>query len=162
LLDRLGLKLKPLDLRLDQHATWGSLQPGTVTRRGNPLFPRIERTVRSAESEALPQKPTLKLEEFSRLDLRVAEVLQAESVPGSENLLKLEIDLGENRTVVAGIAHHYRPEDLVGRQVVVVANLKPATLMGIRSEAMVLVASVDGEMILIAPEKKAKPGSPVH
>ncbi|UCE83182.1 MAG: methionine--tRNA ligase [Deltaproteobacteria bacterium] len=162
LIDRLGLKLKPLDLRLDQHATWGSLQPGTVTRRGNPLFPRIERTVTSAESEALPQKPTLKLEEFSRLDLRVAEVLQAESVPGSENLLKLEIDLGENRTVVAGIAHHYRPEDLVGRQVVVVANLKPATLMGIRSEAMVLVASVDGEMILIAPEKKAKPGSPVH
>ncbi len=92
----------------------------------------------------------------------MAEILRAESVPGSEHLLKLEIDLGEKRTVVAGIARHYRPEDLVGRQVVVVANMKPATLMGIRSEAMVLVASVDGGMTLIEPEKKVKPGSPIH
>jgi methionyl-tRNA synthetase len=72
------------------------------------------------------------------------------------------VDLGEKRTVVAGIARRYRPEDLIGKQVVIVANLKPAKLMGIRSEGMVLVAGEDAEMTLIAPEKKVKPGSPVH
>jgi methionyl-tRNA synthetase len=162
LLDRLGLKIEPSHLRLDQHATWGTLQSDTVTRRGKALFPRIERTIEDVETDPPSNKPILSLDEFSRLDLRVAEILRAESVPGSKNLLKLEVDLGENRTVVAGIARHYRPEDLVGRQVVVVANLKAATLMGIRSEAMVLVVSVDGEMALIMPEKKVKPGSPVH
>jgi len=104
----------------------------------------------------------IKLDEFSRLDLRVAEIVKAESIPGSENLLKLEVSLGEKRTVVAGIARHYSPGDLVGKQVVVVANLKPAKLMGIRSEGMVLVADVDGEMSLVAPERKVKPGSPIH
>ena len=107
-------------------------------------------------------KPVLELDEFSRLDLRVAEILQVEAVSGSENLLKLEVDCGEKRTVVAGIASHCRPEDLVGKQVVVVANLKPAKIMGIRSEGMVLVAAVGGEMTLVAPEKKVKPGSPIH
>jgi methionyl-tRNA synthetase len=72
------------------------------------------------------------------------------------------VDLGERRTVVAGIARRYRPEDLVGKQVVIVANLKPAKLMGIRSEGMVLVAGDDEEMALIVPEEKLKPGSPVH
>ncbi len=161
-LDRLGLEVEPLSLRLDQHATWGTLQPDTATRRGEPLFPRIERTIEVTEEVEPSGKQTLKLDEFSRLDLRVAEIVQAESVPGSENLLKLEVDSGERRTVVAGIARHYRPDDLVGKQVVMVANLKPAKLKGIRSEGMVLVASADGEMILIAPEKKVKPGSRVH
>ena len=161
-LNRLGLELEPMKLRLDRHAAWGTLRPETPTRRGKSLFPRIERKLEATEAEVDSKKPTVKLEEFSRLDLRVAEIVKAESVPNSDNLLKLEIDLGEKRTVVAGIAESYRSEDLVGRQVVVVANLKPATLMGIRSEAMVLVASVDGQMALIAPEKKVKPGSPVH
>ena len=161
-LDRLGLEFDPMKLRLDHHAAWGTLQPETQTRRGKSLFPRIERKVEVAEEEVNSKKPIVKLDEFSRLDLRVAEIVKAESVPDSENLLKLEIDLGEKRTVVAGIATSYQTEDLVGRQVVVVANLKPTTLMGIRSEAMVLVTSVDGQMALIAPEKKVKPGSPVH
>ena len=94
--------------------------------------------------------------------MRVAEIVQAESVSGSENLLRLEVDLGERRTVVAGIARHYSPEDLVGKQVVVVANLKPAKIMGIRSEAMILVTDFNGETTLVAPERKVKPGSPVH
>ena len=161
-LDRLGLKAEPLDLRLDQQTTWGTLQPNTATRRGKALFPRIERTIEAAEAEAPTKKPILKLDEFSRLDVRVAEIVQAESVSGSENLLRLEVDLGERRTVVAGIARHYSPEDLVGKQVVVVANLKPAKIMGIRSEAMILVTDFNGETTLVAPERKVKPGSPVH
>jgi len=162
LLERLGLQVEPLKLRLDQHAVWGTLQPETATRPGKPLFPRIERNIAVAEEATPAKKPILKLDEFSRLDLRVAEIVKAESIPGSENLLKLEVSLGERRTVVAGIARHYSPGDLVGKQVVVAANLKPVKLMGIRSEGMVLVADVDGEMSLIAPERKVKPGSPIH
>ena len=94
--------------------------------------------------------------------MRVAEIVQVESISGSKNLLKLEVDLGEKRTVVAGIARHYSPEDLVGKQVVVVTNLKTAKLRGIRSEGMLLVGDAGGQMVLIAPEKKVKPGTPVH
>jgi methionyl-tRNA synthetase len=162
LLDRLGFKLDPSKLSLDQHATWGILRPDITTRQGKALFPRIEKKVKDADTAEASKKPLLKLDEFSRLDLRVAEIVAAEAVPGSKNLLKLEVDVGEKRTVVAGIARHYRPEDLVGRQVVMVANLKPAKLMGIHSEGMVLVASEDGTMALLAPEKKVKPGSPIH
>ena len=162
LLDRLGLEIDPSELRLDQHTTWGTLEPNTSTRRGKSLFPRIDQTIEDRQADEPPRKPLLKLDEFSRMDLRVAEILQAESIADSKNLLKLEVDVGEKRTVVAGIARHYRPEDLVGRQVVMVANLKPAKLMGIRSEGMILVGGAEGEMVLIEPEKKVKPGSPIH
>jgi methionyl-tRNA synthetase len=161
LLDRLGLEIDPSELRLDQHTTWGTLQPNTSTRRGKSLFPRIEHTIEDRQADETSSKPLLNLDEFSRVDLRVAEILQAEAIPGSKNLLQLEVDVGEKRTVVAGIARHYRPEDLVGRQVVMVANLKPAKLMGIRSEGMILVGGAEGEMVLIEPEKKVKPGSPI-
>ncbi|MFP3870194.1 MAG: methionine--tRNA ligase [Syntrophobacteria bacterium] len=162
ILDRFGLKIGPLELRMDRHGTWGILRPGTVTRRGKALFPRIERRLAENGAAAPAGKPVLDLEEFSRLDLRVAEILRAEPVPGSKKLLKLEINMGERRTAVAGIAPSCHPEDLTGKQVVVVANLKPATLMGIRSDAMVLVAGDNQEMILITPEKRVVPGSSVH
>ena len=161
LLDRLGLEIDPSELRLDQYTTWGTLQPNTSTRRGTSLFPRIEHTIEDRQADEPSRKPLLNLDEFSRVDLRVAEILQAEAIPGSKNLLQLEVDVGEKRTVVAGIARHYRPEDLVGRQVVMVANLKPAKLMGIRSEGIILVGGAEGEMVLIEPEKKVKPGSPI-
>ena len=161
LLDRLGFKIDLLKLRLDQDAVWGTLSPDTATRRGKPLFPRIEKAAKDDTAEAAG-KSLVRLDEFARLDLRVAEILRAEPIPGSDNLLKLEVDLGERRTVVAGIARRYLPEDLLGKQVVIVANLKPAKLMGIISQGMVLVAGNDEKMTLIAPEKKAKPGSPVH
>lgn len=159
LLDRLGFKTAPAELRLEQHAVWGTLQPGALTRRGSALFPRIEQR---PFPEAEPEKPVLTAEEFSRLDLRVAEILGAERISGSDRLLKLEVDLGERRTVVAGIARVHRPEELVGRQVVVVANLQSVKLMGISSEGMVLTADHNGEPALLVPEKKVKPGSPVH
>jgi methionyl-tRNA synthetase len=162
LLDRLGVKTEPLELRLDRDTTWGTLRPDTLTRRGKALFPRIERTAAEQKTPRAAEKPTLSLEEFSRLDLRVAEIIGAEPVRGSDKLLRLEIDMGERRTAVAGIARHCRAEDLVGKQVVVVANLKPVALMGIRSEAMVLVADTDEEMTLLTPETKVAPGSPVH
>ena len=110
---------------------------------------------------AAAQPERVGIEDFLKLDLRVARVVAAERVPKSRKLLKLEVDLGERRTVVAGIATHYRPEELVGRQVLVVANLKPVTLRGVRSEGMILVAGSEGELVLIGPERKVSPGSQV-
>jgi len=91
------------------------------------------------------------------VELRVAKSVAAEAVPKSKKLLKLQVDLGtEQRTIVAGIAEAYEPEGLVGRTVVVVANLKPAKLMGIESDGMVLAASTDaGKPILLSVEGEA-------
>ncbi|HSW72968.1 MAG TPA: methionine--tRNA ligase [Chlamydiales bacterium] len=89
-------------------------------------------------------KPLISFDQFQNLDLRVAQVLEAESVPKSKRLLRLTLDLGfEKRCVVSGIAEHYKPEDLIGKKVLFVANLQPATIMGIQSQGMVLAASFD-------------------
>jgi methionyl-tRNA synthetase len=84
------------------------------------------------------------IEEFQKIELRVATILSAERVPGTEKLLKLQIDLGsERRQLVAGIAKHYTPEELIGKQIVVVTNLQPAVIRGIESQGMLLAASTD-------------------
>jgi methionyl-tRNA synthetase len=84
------------------------------------------------------------IEEFQRIELRVATILSAERVPGTEKLLKLQIDLGsERRQLVAGIAKHYTPEELIGKQIVVVTNLQPAVIRGIESQGMLLAASTN-------------------
>jgi len=95
--------------------------------------------------------------------LKVARVIAAERVPQTDKLLKLEVDLGgERRTVVAGLAQHYQPEELIGKKVVLVANLKPAKLRGIVSQGMVL-AAVDGDNLsLIIPERNINPGAQVR
>lgn len=96
-----------------------------------------------------------------KIDLRVAKVLEAEKVPNSKKLMKLKIDLGsEQRTLVAGIAESYEAEQLVGRTVAIVANLKPAKLMGIESNGMILAASSDGgKATLVAFEQAPAPGT---
>jgi methionyl-tRNA synthetase len=92
----------------------------------------------------------------------VAEVLAGERVPKSKKLLKLTVKVGEEvRTIVAGIAEHYEPESLVGRKIVVVANLEPATLMGIESNGMVLAASSGGALALLSLDKDLPPGAKV-
>ena len=87
--------------------------------------------------------------------------MAAEKIAKSDKLLKLSIDVGDLRQVVAGIAQHYEPADLIGKQVVVVVNLKPAKLMGVESHGMVLAAKSDGRLFLINPEKDVAPGSTV-
>ncbi len=92
----------------------------------------------------------------------MAEVLAAERVPKSKKLLKLTVKVGEEtRTVVAGIAEQYEPEPLVGRKVVIVANLQPATLMGVESDGMVLAASHEGTVSLLTLDRDVPPGSKV-
>ena len=102
----------------------------------------------------------MSIDEFAKIELRVAKVLTAERVPKSKKLMKLWIDLGyEQRTVVAGIAEAYEPDQLVGRTIVIVANLKPAKLMGIESNGMILAASGDdGRPLLLSAEDGAEPG----
>ncbi|HEX4954444.1 MAG TPA: methionine--tRNA ligase subunit beta [Thermoanaerobaculia bacterium] len=100
------------------------------------------------------------IEDFFKTELRVATVTAAEAVPKSSKLVKLTVDLGDEvRTVVAGIVQQYPPEVLVGRQVVLVANLQPATLMGVESQGMVLAASIDGAPVLLAPDQPVPNGT---
>ncbi len=99
------------------------------------------------------------LDDFAKLDLRVATIIKAESIPRAKKLLKLEVDLGEKRTIVAGIAADYAPEDLVGKQIVIVSNLKPAKIMGILSNGM-LRAAVEGDRVSLATVAgEVKPGT---
>jgi methionyl-tRNA synthetase len=109
-----------------------------------------------------PIAPRISITDFAKVDLRVAEILAAEKLPKSRKLLKLTVRVGEeSRTVVAGIAEAYAPETLVGRKIVVVANLEPATLMGVESNGMVLAGSGDGTLALLAPDKDLPPGARV-
>jgi methionyl-tRNA synthetase len=107
---------------------------------------------------------TLTIDDFKQIDLRVGTILTASPHPRADRLLVLEVDLGnERRQLVAGIRAHYAPEDLVGRQVVVVANLAPATLRGLESQGMVLAASdAEGHLTLIGPQQPIAPGSAVR
>ncbi len=110
----------------------------------------------------MSSKPEIKYEDFAKLDLRVAEVVSAEDHPNADKLLVLEIDLGsDRRTIVAGVKGHYKPEDLVGKQIIVVVNIEPCELRGVKSHGMMLVAK-DGEKIsYLAPAGVVAPGSKV-
>ena len=103
--------------------------------------------------------------DFKKIELCVGEVVSAEAVPGADKLLKLTVDIGaEQRTMVAGVALAYRPEELIGRQVVVVANLEPATIRGVRSEGMILAGWVKGDdksISIISPDRPLPKGSTV-
>jgi methionyl-tRNA synthetase len=106
---------------------------------------------------------TITIEEFQRLELRVGTVSAAELHPKADRLLVLRVMLdGAERQLVAGIREHYAPEALVGRQVVVVANLAPATLRGVESQGMVLAAADGERVVLVAPERPVAPGSRVR
>jgi len=103
------------------------------------------------------------IEDFGKVELRVATIKAAEPHPNADRLLVLKIDLGtEERQLVAGIRTHYTPEELIGKQIVVVANLQPATLRGVESQGMLLAASDGEQVIVLGPEKPIAPGSKVR
>ena len=102
------------------------------------------------------------INEFRQLDLRVATIRKVEPHPNADRLLVLRVDLGgEERQIIAGIKAHYAPEELVGKQVIVVANLEPAKLRGLESQGMVLAASDGDRIVILTPEKAVAPGSRV-
>lgn len=157
-------------------AVWGKLATGTKVQKGEPLFPRIEVTEAGetviaatkktaakaikaeapkaeAKKEAKPAAAAadeITIDDFAKIDLRVATVVAAERVPKTDKLIKLQVKIGdEERTIVSGIAQHYEPENLIGKNVIVIANLKPAKLRGIESRGMVLAASdAEGNLVL--------------
>jgi methionyl-tRNA synthetase len=169
---QLGLQQDIAQQRLATALPWGGIPPGTRLQPGEQLFPRIDAkrtaalTAISAPTAEVPTPEsgavTVSFEEFQRLDLRVGRVIAAEPVPKATKLLKLTVDLGrEQRTVVAGIAQSYNPDMLVGRNIVVVANLAPRTLRGIESQGMVLAAESDGQILLAGFDAPVSPGSKV-
>ena len=163
----LGLDPETPFYTLDLLRSWNTIVPETKLPKGITLFPRIdfekiqkERAGIAASVLADKEKiPDITLEDLSRVDLRVATVIKAEIIPRAKKLLKLEVDMGEVRTIVAGIASDYKPEDLVGKQVIVVANLKPAKLMGILSNGMLLAAVEDGKSSVATLDREVKPGT---
>ena len=110
-----------------------------------------------------PLKPTITIDDFKKIDLRVARVIEAVKVPKSDKLLKLQVEIGnERRQVLAGIAKQYKPEDLIGKLIVVVANLQPAKLMGQESQGMILAASDEsGNLTLVGVQSEISPGATV-
>ncbi len=174
---QLGLGGALADARLDESGRWGAAGARPMVK-GEALFPRVELALEEpvpstvpAAAQAMATSPAdtpspageLPIEEFRRLDLRVAEVREARAVPGSKKLVQLKVSIGsEERTIVAGILNDYAPADLVGKQVVIVSNLKPSRLMGVESRGMLLAATDEaGRLVLVTPERRAPPGSPV-
>jgi methionyl-tRNA synthetase len=149
------------------NATWGRLAAGATVARVSGLFPRVDDRTKPAAAEHAATGPAAAKEripkdEFARVELRVAEVVAAEAVPKSKKLLKLTVSLGaEQRTVVAGIAEHYAPGDLVGKKIVIVANLEPAKLMGVESQGMILAGSADGSLAVLTVDRDLPPGAKV-
>ncbi|MCX7799514.1 MAG: methionine--tRNA ligase subunit beta, partial [Fimbriimonadales bacterium] len=157
-----------------------ALPPGGELRQPKPIFPRLDaRKVPTVQPEkpqrAAPEPqpaqrktesrlPEISIDDFAKVELRIARVLEAEALEGSDKLLKLVVVVGdERRQIVAGIRKNYSPLDLIGRQVVVVFNLKPATLRGTESQGMLLAAvDEDGGAILLQPDKEAPEGARVR
>lgn len=149
--------------------TWGGIPDGTIVHKEAPIYPRIDLEEEAKKAAAIeakikeeeaakapevnpaiePVKQEITFDDFGKIDLRVAKILTAEKVKKSRKLIKMTVSLGnEERTVVSGIAEHYKPEELIGKQVIFVANLKPAKLMGIESQGMILAASLDGKLVV--------------
>ncbi len=164
--EQLGLDGTVADASLDELA-WSDILSGIKLRGGDALFPRVEAKAVYAKLEAgldaqaasatagagdesdagvPPLAPEITIDDFVKLDLRVATVLEAERIKGADKLLRLVVDVGfETRQVLAGIAQYYEPADLVGRKIVVVANLKPRKMRGLESKGMIVAASVGPE-----------------
>ena len=176
--DGIGINKQISACRLQDEQTWGGLRPGTSIHPGDQLFRRIEAgndgpisMEKKMDQKTPEQKPAaapaaaaeqIGIEDFMKVDLRVGKITAAERVEKSEKLIKLKVDIGtETRQVVAGIGKSYTPEELMGKSIVIVANLKPAKLMGIESQGMLLAAS-SGDLLAVATfDRETKPGARV-
>jgi len=157
----------------DQIGSADSLPAGTILQLPQPIFPRLE-IVKAAPKPAPKEKPVapkpqptmneISIEDFAKVQFRIGRVLEAEPIEGSDKLFKLQVVIGEEqRQIVAGIRANYTPLDLIGRQVVVCVNLKPAKLRGVESQGMLLAATdADGGAILLQPDREAPEGTNVR
>ena len=154
----------------DTVAAWGRLPVDLKVSRGEPIFPRID-IKKQKQSEPKAAKPKQKsadkttdlisFAEFQKLDLRVGCVIAVDPIEGADRLFKMQVDLGtEKRQVVAGIAEHYKLDDLIGKQVILVVNLEPAMIRNVESHGMILAASGDS-VVLLTPETEVPLGTQV-
>lgn len=170
-------------LAWDSISTFGNIIPANtkVVEKGVPIFPRLDAEVEieyireqmqasvktpqeetKKEASMAPDVPEITIDDFMKVDLRVATVTACEPVPKANKLLKLQVDLGyEQRQVVSGIAEHYKPEELIGQKVIVVANLKPVKLRGELSQGMILAGSHEGVLTLATVDPKLENGAKV-
>ena len=170
-------------LAWDSISTFGNVIPANtkVVEKGVPIFPRLDAEMEieyireqmqvsvktpqeetKKEASVAPEVPEITIDDFMKVDLRVATVTACEPVPKANKLLKLQVDLGyEQRQVVSGIAEHYKPEELIGQKVIVVANLKPVKLRGELSQGMILAGSHEGVLTLATVDPKLENGAKV-
>ncbi|MCH4519665.1 methionine--tRNA ligase [Staphylococcus haemolyticus] len=158
---------EPELFELESLEQYGALkQPIMVTEKPTPIFPRLDteaeiayikesmqppKSEESKDEVEEPSKAQIDIKDFDKVEIKAATITDAENVPKSDKLLKIQIDLGsEQRQIVSGIAKFYRPEDIIGKKVAVVTNLKPAKLMGQKSEGMILSAEKDGVLTLVS------------
>lgn len=124
--------------------------------------PEAKASEETTAEASRPLKPVIQYDDFAKLDLRVGTIVSAEKVEKADKLLKLQVHLGsEERTVVSGIAMHFKPEDIIGKQVVVVANLAPRKMRGIESNGMILMAEDAGKLKFVNPDEATANGSGV-
>ncbi|MDP4155075.1 MAG: methionine--tRNA ligase [Bacillota bacterium] len=175
---------KQLGITDETLQTWESLEQfgmitsGTKVEKGQPIFPRLEleeeiafiktkmqgtaSPVEEKKEEKPEELPEISIDDFMKVDLRVAEVISCEPVKKADKLLKLQLDLGyEKRQVVSGIAQYYKPEELVGRKVICITNLKPVKLRGELSQGMILAGSKDGQLSVATVDQTLPNGSKV-
>jgi methionyl-tRNA synthetase len=155
---QLGLEAVGKDLPLQSLQRWGKTKRVSPVAKAPPLFPRV-----SVEGEE-PVEPTpelIDLKDFQRLDLRVGVVKKVEPIPGSDKLLKLTVDIGVERTIVAGLAPHYGIDELRNKQVIVLSNLKPVKLRGVESQGMILAAEDERGVHVVMTDMESRPGSTV-
>jgi methionyl-tRNA synthetase len=142
---------------------FGRLEDKTIKQLEDIFKERMSQADSKVHKEMTKKLSRISFEQFQAVDLRIGEIQEAEPIKGSGKLLRLIIDIGtEKRQVVAGIAETYQPKDLIGTQVAVVANLEPAKLFGVESQAMLLAADIDGKALLLRPQENVQPGTKIR
>lgn len=161
------------DISFESVKNFGGTKAGVSVAKGEIIFPRIDVEKKLEELDALnapetpkkdvkPLKEEITIDDFAKLDLRVVKVLECEPIKGAKKLLKLKVDLGnEIRQVVSGIAEHYEPKNLIGKKVILVANLKPVKLRGELSQGMILAASDEDALSIVSLDKEMEEGTVV-
>ncbi len=174
---RIGMDAEP---SFEKAAQWGVLAAGTKIEKGTPLFPRadldevqtrVQAKLEAAQAkleekeEPVAEEELVSIDDFKKLKLKVGTILSAEPIKKTDKLLKLKVDVGEvePRQLVGGIAEFYKPDELVGRQIVIIANLEPASIRGVASQGMLLAADDDkNTLAFLTPEKDVPNGTPIR
>jgi len=160
---QLGMKSDLDILEFRENDNWGKIKAGTLVKPGKIIFPRIETHKKINDNIKEKKKDTISYEEFRKIDLRIAKVISAEEVSGTDRLLKLQVKLEEEvRTIVAGVREHYSAEEILGKKIVIVYNLQPVKIRGIESQGMLLAAVDDKNIVLLTLDKDISEGTKIR